>query len=60
MDTATQIQILDKAVCISHSANTLGKGMSPSIPTAMGKANSSLTLVWETSLEEGKLRIQTC
>ena len=25
MDLATQVQILDEAVCISHSANTLGK-----------------------------------
>ena len=32
MDTATQAQILDKAVCISHSANTIGKCMNPTIP----------------------------
>ena len=31
MDMVTQVQILDKAVCISHSANTLGKGMNPTI-----------------------------
>ena len=30
--------ILDKTVCISHGANTLGKGMNPIIlPLAMGK-----------------------
>ena len=30
--------ILDKAVCISHSTNTLGKGMNPTIlRPAMGK-----------------------
>ena len=29
MDTATQVQNLDEAVYISHSANTLGKAMNP-------------------------------
>ena len=29
MDTATQVQILDLTDCISHSTNTLGKGMNP-------------------------------
>ena len=38
MDTATQVQILDKNDCISHSTNILGKGMNPIIlPPAMGK-----------------------
>ena len=38
MDMVTTVQILDKAVCISHSANTNGKGMNPTIlPPAMGK-----------------------
>ena len=38
MDTVTQVQILDKADCISHSINTFGKGMNPIIlPPAMGK-----------------------
>ena len=38
MDTAMQVQILDEADCISHSTNTLGKGMNPIIlPPAMGK-----------------------
>ena len=27
MDTATRVQILDETDCISHSTNTLGKGM---------------------------------
>ena len=27
MDTATQVQILNEAVCISHNASTLGKAM---------------------------------
>ena len=38
MDTAAQVQILDEAVCILHSTNTLGKSMNPTIlPPAMGK-----------------------
>ena len=32
------VQTLENAVCISHSTNTLGKGMYPTIlPPAMGK-----------------------
>ena len=38
MDTETQVQILDKFVYISHSTNTLGKGMNaPILPSAIGK-----------------------
>ena len=38
METVTQVQILDEAVCILHSANTIGKGMNPTIlPPVMGK-----------------------
>ena len=38
MDTAIPVQILDETDCISHSTNTLGKGMNPIIlPPAMGK-----------------------
>ena len=38
MDTATRVQILDEADDISHSINTLGKGMNPIIlPPVMGK-----------------------
>ena len=38
MDTATRVQILDETDRISHSINTLGKGMNPIIlPPAMGK-----------------------
>ena len=29
MNTATRVQILDETDCISHSTNTLGKGMNP-------------------------------
>ena len=38
MDTATRVQILDETDCISHSTNTIGKGMNLIIlPPAMGK-----------------------
>ena len=38
MDTVTGVQILDEADYISHSTNTLGKGMNPILlPPAMGK-----------------------
>ena len=38
MDTVTRVQIIDEANCISHSTNTLAKGMNPIIlPPAMGK-----------------------
>ena len=32
VDSATQVQNLNKAICISHSANTLEKGMNPFFP----------------------------
>ena len=38
MDTAIWVQILDENDCISHSTNTLGKGMNPIIlPPVRGK-----------------------
>ena len=38
MDTAIRVQILDETDCISHSTNTLGKGMNPIIlPPAIDK-----------------------
>ena len=38
MNMAIRVQILDEAVCISHSANTLGKGMNQTIlPPARDK-----------------------
>ena len=37
MDTASRVQILDVTDCISHSTNTIGKGMNPIIlPPTMG------------------------
>ena len=59
MDTATRVQILDEADCISH---TRGKGMNPIIlPPAMGKIVGQtrvFSLGEATSLGEGKLWIQ--
>ena len=64
MDTTTQVQILDETGCISHSTNTLGKGMNPIIlPLAMSKIvgqTGFFSLGKATSLGEGKLWIQTC
>ncbi len=38
VDMVTQVQNLDEAVCISHTVNTLGKGINSTIPPpAMGK-----------------------
>ena len=36
---ATRVQILGEAICISYNANTLGKGMHPTIlhPPSCGK-----------------------
>ena len=59
MDTETQVQILTETDCISHSTNTLEKGMNPIIPPpAMGKIvgqTSFFSLGKATSLGEGKL-----
>ena len=38
IDTASQVQILDESVCISHCTNTLKKGMNPiTLSPVMGK-----------------------
>ena len=38
MDMGTRVLVLGKTACISHSTNTLKKGMNPIIlPPAMGK-----------------------
>ena len=59
MNTAIRVQILDETDCISHSTNTLGKGMNPIIlPPAMGKQQDRprfSSLGEATSLGEGKL-----
>ena len=59
MKTATRVQILDETDCISHSTNTLGKGMNPIILTPdMGKIVGQTRFFSRgeaTSLGEGKL-----
>ena len=43
LNTTIRVQILDETDCISHSTNTLGKGMNPIIPPpAMGKQQDRL------------------
>ena len=58
MNTTTRVQILDETDCISHSTNTLGKGMNPVIlPPAMCKIVGQtrfFSLGEATSLGEGK------
>ena len=55
MDMATRVQILDEAVCISHSANTLEKVMNPNILLlANSSADWALCLGMTTGLVERK------
>ena len=64
MHMAAQVQILEKAACISNRTNSHGKGMNPNIlPPAMGKIveqTGFFNLGLATNLGEGKLWIQTC
>ena len=58
MDTVTRVQILDETDCISHSTNTLGKGMNPIIlpPTGLIVAQTGFFNLGEaTSVGVGKL-----
>ena len=58
MDTMTRIQILAKAVNNSHSANTLKKGMNPTIrPPTMGEIVSQTK---QPVLEKENSLIQSC
>ena len=61
MYIVTQVQILDKAVCISYSTDTLGKGMNTTVlPIAMGKIvgqTDLFNLGMVTGLGEGKIWI---
>ena len=59
MDMVTRVQILDEVAYISQSANSLRKGMNPTIlPPAMGKIIGKTGLFnfgMETSLGEWNL-----
>ena len=58
MVTVTRVQIQDEAVCISHSANALGKSMNPTIlPLAMGEIGQTklFNLGMATGIRERKL-----
>ena len=64
MDTGTQVQILDQTDCISHTTNTLGKGMNPKYsPSSYGEIVGQtrfFSLGEATSLGEPvKLRLKT-
>ena len=63
IDTATRVQIPNEAARNSHSANTIVKGMNPTILSpAMGKLVGQTELVdlnMASGLGEGKLCIQT-
>ena len=52
VDSAIQVQILNKAVCISYCPNALSKCMNPTtLPPAMDKQSDrpgSLTLAWQS------------
>ena len=37
IEFTTQVQILDKAICVFHGDNALGKGMNPTVLQAKGK-----------------------
>ena len=59
MNMVTRVQILDKTVCISHSANTLRKGMNPTTPApTMSKIvgqTGLFNLAITNDLRKGKL-----
>ena len=59
MNLVNWVQI--KAICISHSTNTLEKDMHTTIfPPAIAGQAKLFNLGMATSLEEGKFWIQTC
>ena len=55
MDTVTQVQIMDNAVCISHNIYTLGKRMKPTIFPPVGQT-VLFKLGMATSLGKEKLK----
>ena len=61
MDTVTQVQILDEAVCVSHNSITFGKGMNLTVlHLGMGKITGQtklFTIGMACSLGERKLWI---
>ena len=39
VDSATEVQVLDEVVCISHHVNTLRNGRNPIIPLSLAMGN---------------------
>ena len=60
MTMVSWVQILDKAVCISHSADILGEGMNPIIFLLLEEKSGLFNLGMATGLGEGKLGFQNC
>ena len=68
-DTSIQVQILDKAVCISHTANTIGKSRNPIIipVEVLGKYyirrgihNVMVTVIWKGHINTSSNPGQGC
>ena len=66
IDSSTWVQFVDDAVCISHIANILGKGMNLTIPPTHPPIHEQIVeqislfnLDMATDLKEEKLWIQT-
>ena len=58
MNMVTKVQILNKAICISHSANTLGKGMNATILLlVIGEQSEFFNHGIAMAIREGKLWI---
>ena len=54
MDTVTWVQIPDESLSISHNANTVRKGMNPTIlPPAMGTI-AGQTVLFNLAMATGK------
>ena len=61
MNMNTWVQTLDKAVCISHSANTLGIGMDPTLLLFVCHALLDISLFYyliASTLEKPKIFTQ--
>ena len=47
VDIVSQVEMLNKAIIISYSANTLGKGMHPTIlPRTISKQSDGMAMPW--------------
>ena len=61
MDTVSQIQILDSAVCIRHRSNPILKGKNPAFLSAISKIKSQfglLVFVWKHVCEKENSKLK--